>query len=372
MKILAIETSCDETGMALIEGSPSTGSTGSPQASSGRPDKIQVMANLVRSQIETHRPYGGVVPNIAKREHAKALPLLWQKLVTGSRSLAADIDLIAVTEGPGLSPCLWAGIEFAKKLSADLDVPLAGVNHLKGHIYISFQPTADQPQAGQTKIEYPLLALIVSGGHTELVWSGSPGKFEIIGQTRDDAAGEAFDKVARLLGLGFPGGPEISRVAEGGDPNRFDLPRPMIDSGDFDFSFAGLKTAVVYLVKGIGGQKPVELNEKNIADIAACFQKAAVDVLITKTIRAARNLSPKTLILGGGVAANELLRSELERSVTLRLGSGQASPKLILPDPKLTTDNALMIALAAWYERDKLKPTKDLKARPNLKITEAS
>lgn len=345
MKILAIETSCDETGIAIIE------------AAENKTPKTLI--NLVRSQIELHKPYGGVFPSLAKREHIKVLPEILN--ILENKKLLENIDLVAVTQGPGLSPCLWAGISFAKDLAEKLDIPLVGVNHLKGHIYIVF-PEQD--------IEYPLLSLIVSGGHTELVFSSELGKYEILGRTRDDAAGEAFDKVARLLGLSYPGGPEISRVAEDGDAKAFDFPRPMIGSKDFDFSFAGLKTAVMYLVKGLGKKQAVKLTKKNIANIAASFQQAAVDVLVEKTIRAAKKFNPKTIILGGGVAANKFLREELERRVNKSL----SGIRLILPDPKLTTDNALMIALAAWYERKDLirqsADKKKLEALANLRIDE--
>jgi N6-L-threonylcarbamoyladenine synthase len=343
MKVLAIETSCDETGLALIE---------------AENNNIKVLANLVHSQIAEHAPYGGVVPNIAKREHIKILPLLWNKIE--GQGLDSNIDAIAVTQGPGLEPCLWAGITFAQNLANELEVPLYGINHLKGHVYIVF-PYAE--------VTYPILALIVSGGHTELVFSKSPGHFEILGRTKDDAAGEAFDKVAKLLGLGYPGGPEISRHAERGNPTRFNFPRPMINAKDFDFSFSGLKTAVVYTVKGIPNNLDypgIELSDRNIADVAASFQQAVVDVLVTKTIRAAKAYRPKTIILGGGVAANKLLRSELTRNLEVELPSA----KLILPDPKLTTDNALMIALAAYYEHNHLQPKRELQALPNWRIDE--
>ena len=341
MKILAIETSCDETGIAVIE------------ATEVQPPLV--LANLVRSQIELHKPYGGVFPNLAKREHIKTLPLLWEKI--RKEKLENKIDLIAVTQGPGLSPCLWAGISFAENLAKKLGAPLVGINHLKGHIYVTY-PEQD--------IVYPVLSLIVSGGHTELVFSSELGKYEILGRTRDDAAGEAFDKVARLLGLAYPGGPEISKLAKEGNVEAFDLPRPMIDSKDFDFSFAGLKTAVMYLVKGVGEKQALELTEKNVANVAASFQQAVVDVLVEETIRAARKFNPKTIILGGGVAANGLLREELGKRVKKSL----VGIKLILPDQKLTTDNALMIALAAWYEQDKLRPQNKLEALPNWRIDE--
>jgi N6-L-threonylcarbamoyladenine synthase len=363
MKILSIETSCDDTGLALIETDNKNG--------------IKIRANLVSSQIETHRPFGGVVPHLAKREHQKNLPLLFSK-IHNSKFMIHDSDFIAVTQGPGLSPCLWTGINFAQELAKKFNKPLVGINHLKGHIYSALLTPKISKSKTLSPIKYPLLTLIVSGGHTQLVYSKKLGHYQIIGETQDDAAGEAFDKVAKLIGLGYPGGPEISKRAEKGNPKRFDLPRPMINSKNYDFSFSGLKTAVLYLVKGLyshSDKKPLKLTDKNIADLCASFEQAAVDVLVTKTILATKILKPKTLILGGGVAANKKLRAELKRGVTSQL----ANCKLILPDPKLTSDNALMIALAAWAEIKLLAPLKnlygepgrtmaDLKAEPNLRL----
>ncbi|MEK7078080.1 MAG: tRNA (adenosine(37)-N6)-threonylcarbamoyltransferase complex transferase subunit TsaD, partial [Patescibacteria group bacterium] len=295
MKILAIETSCDETGIALIESSPK--------------GQVKVLANLVSSQIETHRPYGGVVPNLAKREHQKALPILLKEL-QDPRYNIQDVDLIAVTNGPGLAPCLWTGVNFAQELAKELNRPLVGINHLKGHIYINTL---------EHKLVYPILSLIVSGGHTQLVYSKKNGDYKIIGETLDDAAGEAFDKVAKLLGLKYPGGPEISKLAEKGNPRRFNLPRPMLNSKNFNFSFSGLKTAVLYLVKGFpakgGPSQKLELNDKNKTDLCASFEQAVVDVLIHKTLLAAKKLTPNTLVLGGGVAANNHLRETLTKEL---------------------------------------------------------
>lgn len=372
MKILAIETSCDDTGLALVE--------------SDKKGRIKIWANLVSSQIETHRPWGGVVPNLAKREHLKNLPMLWKNLTICLRQQAngnflcdpANIDLIAVTQGPGLSPCLWTGINFAQDLARKSNKPLAGVNHLKGHIFSALlEPANSKYQIRNPKFytlnpkPYPLLALIVSGGHTQLVFSKKLGRYKIIGETQDDAAGEAFDKVAKLLGLGYPGGPEISKIASKGNPSRFVLPRPMINSKNFDFSFSGLKTAVLYLVKGIPQKnhplKPLRLTQKNMADLCASFQQAVVDVLVHKTLLAAKILKPKTLILGGGVAANQNLRSELE----LKVKKEFPPVTCLLPPVALTSDNGLMIALAALAEHKLLKPVKnpiDLHAEPNLRL----
>ncbi|MEK9174956.1 MAG: tRNA (adenosine(37)-N6)-threonylcarbamoyltransferase complex transferase subunit TsaD [Patescibacteria group bacterium] len=345
MKILAIETSCDETGIALIE--------------SDAKGKINVLANLVSSQIETHRPFGGVVPHLAKREHEKNLPILFDKLKARSYKLEA-VDMIAVTNGPGLAPCLWTGVNFAQKIAADLNKPLVGINHLKGHIYINIL---------EQKLTFPVLSLIVSGGHTQLVYSKKLGHYQIIGETLDDAAGEAFDKVAKLLKLPYPGGPEISKLATKGNPLRFDFPRPMINSKNFDFSFSGLKTAVLYLVKGLTPQypKPLKLTGKNIADLCASFEQAVVDVLVSKTLRAASKLNPNTLVLGGGVAANKKLRETLE----LKFKTDFPHVSCLLSPVNMTGDNALMIALAALAEYKLFKPLKnlaDLKAEANLRL----
>ncbi|MEK7209367.1 MAG: tRNA (adenosine(37)-N6)-threonylcarbamoyltransferase complex transferase subunit TsaD [Patescibacteria group bacterium] len=371
MRILAIETSCDETGMALVEENKG---------------QINVLANLVSSQIEIHRPWGGVVPNLAKREHQKNLPILLDQLTMRLRSLShciSDIDLLAVTNGPGLAPCLWAGVNFAQELARKLNKPLVGINHLKGHIYITLSELINpKSEARNTKqipnykfqmpkdSPFPVLSLIVSGGHTQLVYSKKIGRYQIIGETLDDAAGEAFDKVAKLLGLGYPGGPEISKLAAKGNPLRFNLPRPMINSKNFDFSFSGLKTAALYLVKGFPEKdrpSPLELNDKNKADLAASFEQAVVDVLIHKTVLAARKLTPNTLVLGGGVAANQKLRQELESKIKKEFPQVACR----LPPVALTGDNALMIALAALAEYRFLKPIKnpvDLKAEPNLRL----
>lgn len=354
MKILAIETSCDETGIALIE-SDAQGQT--RPVRSGGSNGINVLANLVSSQIETHRPFGGVVPNLAKREHEKNLPILWQKLQETCDK--RQVNLIAVTKGPGLAPCLWTGVNFAQKIAQELNKPLVGINHLKGHIYINIL---------EHKITYPVLSLIVSGGHTQLVFSKKLGHYQIIGETLDDAAGEAFDKVAKLLKLLYPGGPEISKLAIKGNPSRFEFPRPMLNSKNFDFSFSGLKTSVLYLVNGMNAnKKPLKLTTQNKADVAASFEQAVVDVLVYKTLLATKKLNPKTLVLGGGVAANKKLRETLE----LKFKKEFPLVTCLLSPVAFTGDNALMIALAALAEHKLLKPLKnpsDLKAEANLRL----
>src|SRR5258708_7213874 len=283
MKILAVETSCDETGIALLE---ATGGVRAP--------RFKVLTNLVASQIKIHRPFGGVVPNLAKREHLKNLPVLFKKLAAKHKNLKPD--LITATVGPGLEPALWTGIGFAKDLAKQYDIPLAGANHLEGHLY-SFL------LSGSVSNIFPAIALIVSGGHTILLRVESFSKWRRLGETRDDAAGEAFDKVARLLDLPYPGGPEIEKIAKHGDPAAIVFPRPMLHDKSYDFSFSGLKTSVLYYLR--------DHKKANKADVAASFQQAAFDVLVTKTIRAARESDARSVMLSGGVAANRGLRARL-------------------------------------------------------------
>jgi len=316
MIILGIETSCDDTGIAVVE--------------FDRQKKCRILSNVISSQIKVHAPHGGVVPNLAARAHLKNIkPVLQQAL-----KQAGDqrIDLIAVTHKPGLIPCLLVGLNFAKALAYNWQKPIMEINHIQGHIYANW--------FNDTKPEFPLLALVVSGGHTQLVLIKKYGDFKILGQTRDDAAGEAFDKVAKLLGLGYPGGPLISQRALKGDSSVFNLPRPMINSKDYDFSFSGLKTAVLYEVK-----KQKKISQKYINDMAASFQQAAIDVLIKKTIKAAKEYKVKTVILSGGVAANPELRKQIEKSVK------ELNIKFQMPDIKLCTDNGAMTALAAVYKK---------------------
>lgn len=316
MKILSIETSCDETALAIVECS---GGLKKPQ--------FKVVKNVVSSQIELHRPWGGVVPSLAKREHIANLPKLFKDLELRTKDLE-QIDAIAVTVGPGLEPALWAGIEFAKELSKKLKKPLLGANHMEGHMYSIL---LDQKPG---VVQFPAVGLVVSGGHTILVKMDSYAKWKNLGETRDDAAGEAFDKVARLLGLPYPGGPEISKIAVKGDAKAIALPRPMLNSKDYEFSFSGLKTAILYYLRD---------NKKvSKADLAASFQQAVMDVLVKKTMRAAREFSVQTVFVCGGVAANKELRRQLA-SECEKWGIA-----FIAPDNKYNTDNGAMIAAAAY------------------------
>ncbi len=330
MNILAIETSCDETAVAVV------------RVHNG---VFDIRSNVVSSQVKLHAKYGGVVPNLAAREHTRNIAHVFSAALeeAGISDFKKEIDLIAVTHGPGLGPSLLVGISFAKTLAWLTDKPIVGVNHLDGHIHSNWlQPVGEisNSQFLISKNIFPALNLVVSGGHTELVLMKDHGDYRIIGETQDDAVGEAFDKVARLLDLGYPGGPAIAKLAQKGDARRFSLPRPMLDSKNFHFSYSGLKTAVLYLIRDL---KLAKLPEQTKADIAASFQDAAIDVLIQKTKRAAQKYHSKTLLLSGGVSANELLRRRLEETAT-ELGVRYAQPKMLY-----TTDNAAMIAAAGYF-----------------------
>jgi len=310
MNILAIETSCDDTCIAIVSFSKKG---------------YKVLSNIVSSQVELHKKYGGVYPALAKREHEKNLPLVLEKALKKAKN--PKIDKVAVTIGPGLDPCLWTGVNFVKTLG----YPIIPVNHIEGHLLVN-------------KInKFPAMALIVSGGHTQLILVKGIGKYKILGETRDDAAGECFDKVARILGLGYPGGEKIYKKAKSfKGKTSLSLPRPMINQKNYDFSFSGLKTAVLYS------------KVKNKAEACKEVQQAIIDVLVKKTIKAMRDYRIDTLILGGGVSANKELRRQFKKQVK----------ELIVPDPKFSTDNAVMIALAAYYK----KPKKNIKPDANLRI----
>ncbi|OGG85826.1 hypothetical protein A2392_00170 [Candidatus Kaiserbacteria bacterium RIFOXYB1_FULL_46_14] len=360
MKILSIETSCDETAVSIIE---ATGDF--PTA------EYKILGNALFSQIDIHREYGGVFPAVAKREHAKTLVPMMEKALHEAgelkggegEALAAsetiktlldrelelfeqlsqfvseyarpDIDLIAVTAGPGLEPTLWVGVNFAKALALVWNIPVVAVNHMEGHVLSSVFDGSNL-----AALQFPALALLISGGHTELIKMSGWSRYEKIGATRDDAVGEAFDKVARLLGLPYPGGPEISHLAKlaraANLPAFTKLPRPMLDSKDLDFSFSGLKTAVRYAVADKG------LSEDDIKAMARDFEDAVTEVLLKKTERAISEHGIQSLILGGGVSANSHIRD----SFTEFFGREYPELALYLPDPKLSTDNSIMIALA--------------------------
>ncbi len=331
MNILAIETSCDETALAVIE---ANGGLENP--------RFIVGFETVASQVDVHKEFGGVVPTLAKREHIKNLPLLFEKLTKTGYKIS-DSDLIAVTVGPGLEPALWTGIEYTKELSEKHNIPLIGVNHLHGHLY---SPFIDEPMTDDV---FPAVVLLVSGGHTMLALMKSATEYEKLGETADDAVGESFDKVARMLGMGYPGGPAIEKEAHDGDPKAIPFPSPMINDDTFDFSYSGLKTAVLYYLRDKYGASVSALQEsgkdivpqKERADIAASFQRAAVDVLVKKTMRAVSKHNAKSVIVGGGVAANTQLRNQMEEAV-----DGEAH--LYIPKFSYCMDNATMIGATGY------------------------
>lgn len=338
MLILGIETSCDDTSVAILRADPPS------QRLRRASDKLEVLANVVSSQIVTHAPYGGIVPLLAAREHERNLPLVLSAALSSSKGLTMrDIDLIAVTSGPGLIMSLVRGVNFAKELARKYNKPLIGINHMEGHIYSNFLSTIHYPL-------FPALCLIVSGGHTELVLMRDHGQYELIGHTVDDAAGEAFDKIARILGLGYPGGPAIAaeaakienvnlKMKNDNVKLKIELPRPMLHSKNFNFSFAGLKTAVLYLVRDL----TAPLDDVR-AEIAHEAQEAIVDVLVSKTKKAAEKFKPKSILLAGGVSANKLLRSRLQELCSM------LHVLCSIPPLEYTTDNAAMICAVAYYK----------------------
>ncbi len=319
--ILAIETSCDETAMAIVRAS---GGLSAP--------RFKVLANIVSSQIPIHRPFGGVVPNLAKREHLKNLPVVFDQI--SKAYPIKKLDYIGVTVGPGLEPALWTGIEFAKALAEKTKLPLIGANHMEGHLYSGLLPS--QAKNKNTNVRFPAIALVVSGGHTMLLRVKNYTAWNLLGETLDDAAGEAFDKVAKMLKLPYPGGPEIQKLAERGNPSAIAFPRPMLNrKNNYEFSFSGLKTSVLYYLRDHPRTKK--------ADVAASFQAAVIDVLVRKTIAAADQYKAKTIVLCGGVAASRPLREQLAAAAT------QRKLRLSVPDFQFNTDNAAMIAAATYF-----------------------
>jgi N6-L-threonylcarbamoyladenine synthase len=318
MRILGIESSCDETGVALVQ------TTGEALP--------RLLSHALYSQIEMHQAYGGVVPELASRDHIRrVLPLTRQVLAEAGAALA-DIDVVAYTRGPGLAGALLVGSGVACALAASLGKPVLGVHHLEGHLLSPFL-SADAP-------EFPFIALLVSGGHTQLMRVDGVGRYELLGETIDDAAGEAFDKSAKLMGLPYPGGPGLSRLAEQGNPAAYKLPRPLLHSGDFDFSFAGLKTAVLTQSQKIGPAAHTE-GAPERADLAASTQAAIVEVLLKKSMNALKATGMKRLVVAGGVGANRELR------VQLNAACAKAQVRVHYPELHLCTDNGAMIAMAA-------------------------
>jgi N6-L-threonylcarbamoyladenine synthase len=307
--ILGIDTSCDDTSIAIVDG----GTT--------------ILSNVVASQVDVHHRYGGVVPELACRKHIEAIGPVYQTALDEAKMTLADLDVIAVTRGPGLIGALLVGLSFAKSLAYATGKPLIPINHLEGHICSAFLEAPD--------LAWPFVCLVVSGGHTDLYACEGPGVYRLLGETRDDAAGEAFDKVSKLLGLGYPGGPVIDRLARQGDPKAVRFPRAYLEKDSLHFSFSGIKTAVLHYVR----KHP----STPVADLAASFQQAVVDVLVDKTLSAAGQCAANRVVVTGGVAANSQLRREMQTACA------EAGLQLVIPHPRLCTDNGAMIAAAAHW-----------------------
>ena len=338
MLILGIESSCDETAAAVVR------------------DGREILSSVIASQIDLHRPWGGVVPELASREHLEKIEPVVTEALEKAHLKLKDIDAIAVTQGPGLIGSLLVGVCYAKALAWGLDIPLVGINHIEGHVYsVAFE---------NSPVEYPALALIVSGGHTNIFYVPSEGQYKVVSRTRDDAAGEAFDKVAKMLGLGYPGGPVIEKLALEGDSSKVRFPRAKISDGRPDLSFSGLKTAVSRYVKEnniqplANGDAPT----REIKDLAASFQQAVVSALVDTFEKLADELQPKTLIVAGGVACNRALRQAAE------VAANRLDIPVYFPSKHLSTDNAAMIAAAGYFhlkngERSDLAMTADITLR---------
>ena len=339
MRIMGIETSCDETAISVVE------------------DGRQTLSNVIASQVEMHARYGGVVPEVASRQHVlEIVPTVEAGL--GRADLTwSDIDAIAVTHGPGLAGALLVGVNAAKALALGAGLPLIGVNHLEGHIYANWLEGADP----ESEPGFPLLCLIASGGHTDLILMEDHGRYSLLGRTRDDAAGEAFDKAARILGLGFPGGPEVQRASQGAAGEET-LPRAWL-RGSHDFSFSGLKTALLHKAREKGLYPPDEDSGPDphlVREMAAAFQLSVADVMTTKTLNAARKHNVRGIMLGGGVAANSMLRSMLREKSHL---------PLFIPSPALCTDNGAMIAACGYFQQQRVGGNGwDLDVEPGLKL----
>ncbi|MCZ6691807.1 MAG: tRNA (adenosine(37)-N6)-threonylcarbamoyltransferase complex transferase subunit TsaD [Planctomycetota bacterium] len=318
LSLLGIETSCDETAAAVVTGGK------------------RILSNIIRTQIDIHAEYGGVVPEIASREHIRSLLPVIEAALEEAGIEAGNLAAVAVTQTPGLIGSLLVGLAAAKGAALALGIPLVAVDHLEAHIYAA--------RLARPELDYPYLCLLASGGHTSLVWTESPLRYRTIGETVDDAAGEAFDKVASLLELGLPGGPAVERRARQGDPKRSPFPRPKVKAGDHRFSFSGLKTAVLYRVRGQDGRGEITLTEDEISDVCAGFQAAVVDSLVDHTTRAATELGARRVAIGGGVAANGPLREALSAA-----GSRNGFD-LFAPPLSLCTDNAAMIAALGYHK----------------------
>lgn len=333
--ILAIESSCDETAAAVVK--------------NGR----EVLSNVINTQIAIHTEYGGVVPEIASRKHIENINPVIRKALEDAGVTLDDIDAIGVTYGPGLVGALLVGVAEAKAIAFAKNKPLVGVHHIEGHISANYVENKE--------LEPPFVALVVSGGHTHLVKVNDYGEYEIVGRTRDDAAGEAFDKVARAIGLGYPGGPKIDKLAKEGNPDAIEFPRAHVDDAPYDFSFSGIKSAVLNYINSANMQG----KEINRADVAASFQKAVVDALVSRAVRLTKECGMDKLAIAGGVASNSALRAAVQEECA------KNNIKFYSPSPVLCTDNAAMIGAAAYYEYIKgVRHGYDLNAVPNLKLGE--
>lgn len=363
MTILGIETSCDETAAAIIEGST-------------RDKPVAVLSNVMASSLALHAQTGGIIPEVAARKQSEYIIPILQKTFIDAKKKPRDIEAIAVTVGPGLIGSLLIGVETARSLAFAWSKPLIPINHLFGHIYANFI----QNPSLEKKIQFPALALVVSGGHTDLLLLKNHRKFTFLGETRDDAAGECFDKCARLLGYAYPGGPKIAELSKKGNASAFDFPRPMRDSNNYDFSFSGLKTAFLHKTREYfpiirtdpslnrGGWQQVvleqilsEAEKQTLSDLCASLQQAIIDILLAKTFHAAKEFGVRSLLLGGGVAANNELRSQLR----LSMQAAFEATELFVPQKPLCTDNAAMIAAAAFYA-GKQTPWQQVTANPDL------
>jgi N6-L-threonylcarbamoyladenine synthase len=347
MKILAIESSCDETAAAIVSKNP-------------KEEHVKILSNVVASSLVLHSKTGGVIPNIAAREQLKAIIPVIEQAIEDSKLKIEDLDAIAVTQGPGLIGSLLIGVETAKTLAYLWNKPIIPVNHLFGHIYANFIGEIKNLKLKiknyAAKIKFPLIVLLVSGGHTDLLYMEKHGSIKWLGGTRDDAAGEAFDKIGRLLSLPYPAGPVIESIAKDANDKAFNFPRPMIGSKDFDFSFSGLKAAVWREV-----MKTKNMGEKTKADIAASVQKSIIDVLIRKTLKAAKKYNVKSVLLSGGVAANQKLRDEFK----LKIKNEKLKIKIFAPQKSMCTDNAAMIGTYAAFHPEKV-PWDKATANPEL------
>ncbi len=351
LTILAIETSCDDTCIAVLK------------VKVDKKISFEVLSNIISSQVKIHAKYGGVYPMLAKREHQKNLPFVLKKAL--KKAGYPKIDLVALTVGPGLEPCLWMGVNFSKEVAKKLKLPLVPVNHIEAHILANF--TKLKFDLESLKKFFPAVCLVVSGGHTQLILMKDFGDYKILGETRDDAAGECFDKIARILGLGYPGGPVISKKAlnfkSSKGKTKITLPRPMIHQKNYDFSFSGLKTAVLYDFKS---QPKKTRKSKNYVEMI-CYeaQQAIIDVLIHKTIKAAKDYGVKSIILGGGVASNNELKKQLAKKIKKEIPNSS----FLVPSPDLCTDNAVMIAVTGFFRfLLKNKNWKKIEANANLRI----